>query len=66
VDTNEPIVYAPDSRLYMSMESHVGITLTGNETEELGGKQVPVALCPKQISYGVNRARTQTSAMRGL
>jgi hypothetical protein len=48
------------TQLYMSVESHGGMTLTG-KTEELGEKYVPVPLCPPQIPHGL----TQVSAMRG-
>jgi hypothetical protein len=35
------------------------------KTEELGEKPVPVPLCPPQIPYGLTRARTRASAVRG-
>jgi hypothetical protein len=35
------------------------------KTEELGGKPVPVPLCPPQNPHGLNRARTRVSAVRG-
>jgi hypothetical protein len=34
-------------------------------TDELGQKHVPVPLCPPQITYGLIRARTRASAVRG-
>jgi hypothetical protein len=35
------------------------------KTEELGEKPVPVPLCPPQISHGLTRDRTRTSAVGG-
>jgi hypothetical protein len=38
--------------------------LTG-KTEDLGGKPVPVPLCPPKNSHGMTRAQTRTSCVRG-
>jgi hypothetical protein len=35
------------------------------KTEDLGDKPVPVPLCPPQIPYGLTRAWTRASAVRG-
>jgi hypothetical protein len=35
------------------------------KTEELGGKPVPVPLCPPQIPHGLTQARTRASVVRG-
>jgi hypothetical protein len=50
--------------IYMNMESHDAIILTG-KTEELGEKPVQFPLCPPQIPLGLTRERTRPSAVRG-
>jgi hypothetical protein len=56
--------YCSSLMWYMSMESHGGKILTG-ETEVLGEEPDPLPLCPPQITHGLTRARTLSSAMRG-
>jgi hypothetical protein len=48
----------------MSFESDGGIIYWQGKTEELGEKPAPVPLCPPQIPYRLNRARTRASAVR--
>jgi hypothetical protein len=48
----------------MSMESHVGVILTG-ETEELEEKPVPVPLCSLYIPHGPTLAQSLASTVRG-
>jgi hypothetical protein len=47
------------------LESDGGMIYWHDKTEELGEKPVPVPLCPPQIPYGLTRARTLASAVRG-
>jgi hypothetical protein len=51
-------------RWYMSMELWWNYTDRG-KPEEFGERPIPVRLCPPQISYGLTRARTRASAVRG-
>jgi hypothetical protein len=48
-------LYCSSSRRHKSMQSHGGMTLTG-EPEELGEKPVPVPLCSPQIKHGLTWA----------
>jgi hypothetical protein len=54
-----------DSPDDMSLESNGGMIYWQGKTEELGEKPVPVPFCPPQIPYGLTRARTRASVVRG-
>jgi hypothetical protein len=48
----------------MGMESRGGMILTG-QNQKAWRKNVPEPLYPPQIPYGLTRARTRTSAVKG-
>jgi hypothetical protein len=58
--TDGHIVHLPHD---LSLESEVGIILTG-ETEELREKPGPVTLCPPQIPHKLTRAQTWAYTVR--
>jgi hypothetical protein len=51
-------------KLYMSMESHSGMMLTG-ETKELRKESATLPLCPPQIPHGLSWMQTWVSEVRG-
>jgi hypothetical protein len=60
--TNGPIVHPP-GKVWVWRDT-VEWDLQG-KIEELGGKTVPVPLCPSQIPHGLTQVRTLASAVRG-
>jgi len=48
----------------MSMDSH-GVMILKGKTELLGGKPVPMQICPPQIPHRLTRMRTQAYTVRG-
>jgi hypothetical protein len=59
------LVFVPHMFLHhIWVWSSHGMVLTG-KTEELEENSVALPLCPRQISHGLNQARTEASALRG-